>query len=81
MRWVLALTIALLPAIATAQSAAQTPAACEQLASRSLPNTTITYAQVVTAGGFVVPVNPATRGGGGSSALAGTIGPVPDVEE
>ena len=79
MRWVLALTIALLPAIATAQSAAQTPAACEQLASRSLPNTTITYAQVVTAGGFVVPVNPATRGGGGSSALAGTIGPVPDV--
>ncbi len=45
----------------------------------SLPNTTITLAQVVSAGAFVVPVNPAARGGGGSSALAGTIGPVPAV--
>jgi feruloyl esterase len=79
MRWVLVLMIALLPGVTTAQSTGQTPAACERLASLSLPNTTITLAQAVAAGGFVVPVNPATRGGGGSSALAGTIGPVPDV--
>jgi feruloyl esterase len=84
MRWVLVAAIALLPGGAAAQNAAaqraaQTPAACERLASLSLPNTTITLAQVVTAGGFAAPVNPATRGGGGSSALAGTLGPVPDV--
>ncbi|HZM96152.1 MAG TPA: tannase/feruloyl esterase family alpha/beta hydrolase [Vicinamibacterales bacterium] len=79
MRWVLLLTIALLPAGAAAQNPVPTPAACERLALLSLPNTTITLAQVVTAGGFAVPVNPATRGGGGSSALAGTLGPVPDV--
>ncbi len=58
---------------------AQTPAACEKLASLSLPNATITLAQVVDAGKFVAPDNPAGRGGGGSSALAGTIGAVPDV--
>jgi feruloyl esterase len=57
--------------------AAITP--CERLASISLPNTTITRTEVVTAGAFTPPVNPATRGGGGSSALAGTLGPVPDV--
>ena len=79
MRWVLVLTIALLPGVAAAQNSVQTPAACERLAALSLPNTTITSAQVVRAGGFAVPVNPATRGGGGSSALAGTLGPVPDV--
>jgi feruloyl esterase len=63
---------------AFAQSAPQTPAACERLASQSLPNATITLAQVVNAGAFAVPVN-APREGGGSSALAGTIGPVPAV--
>jgi feruloyl esterase len=79
MRWVLVLTIALLPGVVAAQSSVQTPAACERLASLSMPNTTITSAQVVSAGAFAVPANPATRGGGGSSALAGTLGPVPDV--
>jgi Tannase and feruloyl esterase len=78
MRWMLVLTVAFVPGAATAQSAAQTPAACERLASLSLPNTTITVAQVVNAGAFAVPVN-APRDGGGSSVLAGTIGPVPDV--
>src|SRR5689334_17513496 len=78
MRSMLVLMIMLVPAAAGAQTA-PTPAACERLASLSLPNTAITLAQVVNAGGFVVPVNPATRGGGGSSALAGTLGPVPDV--
>ena len=58
---------------------AQTPAACERLVSLPLPNATITLAQVVNAGTFAPPVNPATRGGGGSSALAGALGPVPDV--
>src|SRR5262249_12028713 len=69
----------LVPGAATAQNAPRTPAACERLASLSLANATITMAQVVNAGGFTVPVNPAARGGGGSSALAGTLGPVPDV--
>jgi hypothetical protein len=78
MRWMLVLTVVFVPGAATAQSAAQTPAACERLASLSLPNTTITVAQVVNAGAFAVPVN-APRDGGGSSVLAGTIGPVPDV--
>lgn len=79
MRSVLVLTLALVPGAATAQSAPRTPAACERLASLSLPDTAITLAQVVNAGAFVVPVNPAARGGGGSSALAGTLGRVPDV--
>ena len=78
MRWLLVLPVVLVPEAAIAQSAPQTPAACERLASLSLPNTTITLAQVVNAGAFAVPVN-APREGGGSSALAGTIGPVPDV--
>ncbi|HUK36028.1 MAG TPA: hypothetical protein VLV86_19055, partial [Vicinamibacterales bacterium] len=47
--------------------------------SLSLPNATIGRAEVVNAGAFTPPVNPAARGGGGSSALAGTLGPVPDV--
>jgi feruloyl esterase len=56
-----------------------TAVTCEQLATLSLPNTTITSAQVVTAGGFTPP-NLAGRGGaGGSSAFAGTLGPVPDM--
>ena len=76
MRWVLVLTVVFLPGAATAQSAPQTPAACERLASLSLPNTAITLAQVVNAGAFAVPVNPAAQGGGGSSALAGTLGAV-----
>ena len=79
MRWVLVLTVVLVPGAATAQSTPQTAAACERLASLSLPNTAITLAQVVNAGEFAAPVNPAARGGGGSSALAGTLGPVPDV--
>jgi feruloyl esterase len=79
MRWVLVLTIVLVPRASLGQSAPQPPAGCERLAALSLPNTTITLAQVVIAGAFAVPVNNAARGGGGSSALAGTIGPVPDV--
>jgi feruloyl esterase len=79
MRWVLVLTVVLVPGSATAQSAPQASSACERLASLSLPNTTIALAQVVNAGAFAVPVNPAAQGGGGSSALAGTLGPVPDV--
>jgi feruloyl esterase len=78
MRSLLILTLVLVPGAAIAQDAPRT-AACERLASLSLPNTAITLAQVVNAGAFTVPVNPAGRGGGGSSALAGTLGPVPDV--
>src|SRR5439155_6610409 len=78
MRSVLVLTV-LVPGAAIAQTAPQTPAACERLASLSLPNTAMTLAQVVNAGAFAPPANPAGRGGGGSSALAGILGPVPDV--
>lgn len=78
MRVSLTLVFALLPVVAFAQSAPQPPAACERLVSLSLPNTTITLAQVVSAGAFVVPGS-APRDGGGSSALAGTLGPVPAV--
>jgi hypothetical protein len=78
MRSLLVVMITVAPGVAEAQSVPQTPAACERLASLSLPNTTITLAQVVNAGAFAVPVN-APREGGGSSALAGTIGPVPAV--
>ena len=78
MRWLVVLTIVLTPGAAVAQGTSQAGARCERLASLSLPNTTITAAQVVNAGAFVVPGS-APREGGGSSALAGTIGPVPDV--
>ena len=78
MRWLVVVTVVLVPGVAAAQNAQQTAAACERLASLSLPNTTITLAQVVNAGAFAVPRN-APRDGGGSSVLAGTIGPVPDV--
>jgi feruloyl esterase len=78
MRSLLALILLLAPAVVLGHSAPQTPASCERLASLSLPNVTITLAQVVQPGAFVVPSN-APREGGGSSALAGTIGPVPDV--
>jgi feruloyl esterase len=74
----LVVMMVLLPGVTFAQGTTQPPVACERLASLSLPNTTITLAQVVSAGGFAVPVN-APREGGGSSALAGTIGPVPAV--
>jgi feruloyl esterase len=77
-RSILLLTIVLVPGTALAQTAPLAPAACERLASVSLPNTTITLAHVVNAGAFAVPVN-APRDGGGSSVLAGTIGPVPAV--
>jgi hypothetical protein len=51
-----AVTIFLLvPAVAMSQGAPQTPASCERLASLSLPNTTITAAEMVRAGAFVVP--------------------------
>jgi feruloyl esterase len=70
--------IMLVPVAVYAQNA-QTSADCERLASMSLPSATITLAQIVNAGAFAAPVNPATRGGGGSSALVGTLGPVPDV--
>ena len=78
MRWLVVLTIVLTPGAAVAQGTSQAAAQCERLASLSLPNTTITAAQVVNAGAFVVPGS-APREGGGSSALAGTIGPMPDV--
>lgn len=70
--------LGLVPPPAAAQNAPQAPSACERLAALSLPNTTITLAEVVPAGAFTVPGN-APRDGGGSSVLAGTIGPVPDV--
>jgi feruloyl esterase len=73
------LTIAFAPGRALAQSAARTPAACQALASLSLPNAAVTLTQVVNAGAFSAAANPGARGGGGSSALAGTLGPVPDV--
>lgn len=78
MRHVCGLLVLLIPASVQAQRAPQTPASCEHLASLSLPNTTITGAEIVKAGAFEVPGS-ASRDGGGSSALAGTIGPVPDV--
>ena len=78
MRLVMVLTVMFLPAAALAQTTPQAPAACERLASLSLPNTTIALAQVVNAGAFAVPAS-SPREGGGSSALAGTIGPVPEV--
>jgi feruloyl esterase len=68
--------VALLPATAIGQTTLPTAAVCERLASVSIPNTVITLAQVVDAGRFSAPTN---QGGGGSSALAGTLGPVPDV--
>ncbi len=77
MRPILSLALVLVPAAAAAQSSPSVSAACDRLASLSLPNTTITLTQVVNAGAFAVPVNPTARGGGGSSALAGTLGPVP----
>jgi feruloyl esterase len=76
MRWLLLVSV-LVPRVVAGQIATQSNH-CERLASVSLPHATITLAQVVDAGAFVVPAN-APREGGGSSALAGTIGPVPDV--
>ena len=77
MRSLLVLTVVLVPGAAIAQNAPQT-AACERLASLSLPNTAITLAQVVNAGAFAVPANPAaTRwrrlvcAGGDSRSCAG----------
>jgi feruloyl esterase len=74
----LLILIMLAPGIAFAQKV-QTAADCARLGSFSLSNVTITGAEVVNAGAFTAPANPATRGGGGSSALVGTLGPVPDV--
>ena len=79
MRLIVVVIVLLTAGVATAQTGSPSAAACERLAAVSLPNTVITLAQVVTAGAFVVPANPAGRGGGGSSALAGTIGGVPEV--
>ena len=58
MRGVLVLALVLAPAVTAAQNKQHTPAACERLASLSLPNTAITLAQVVNAGEFAAPVNP-----------------------
>ena len=70
MRSTLVLMLMLVPAAGAAQGTPQAPAACQRLASLSLPNTTITLAHVVSAGAFAVPID-APRDGGGSSALAG----------
>jgi len=78
MGFLLALLIVLVPVVANAQNIERTAAACERLVSLSLPNAEITLAQVVGAGSFTVPPA-APRSGGGSSVLAGTIGPVPEV--
>jgi feruloyl esterase len=78
MAWWLLMT-ALVPRLAAAQRAPQPEAACQRLATLTLTNTTITLAQVVNTGAFVPPASPSSRGGGGSSAFAGTLGPVPDV--
>ena len=78
-RLTIGLTLLLAPGVAAVQGQSLPTSACERLATRSLPNTTIVLAQVVEAGAFTVPSNPAGRGGGGSSALAGTIGLVPEV--
>ena len=59
MRAVLVLMMALAPGVAIAQRAPQAASACERLASLSLPNTAITLAQVVNAGAFTAPANPA----------------------
>ena len=59
-RGIICSVLVLLPGVALAQGA-PSPAACERLASLSLPNATITLAQVVNAGAFTPPVNPATR--------------------
>jgi feruloyl esterase len=74
-----ALTFLSTARVAEAQRPRQAPVACERLTSLSLPNAAVTLVQVVAAGAFAVPADFAGRGGGGSSALAGTIGPVPDV--
>jgi feruloyl esterase len=73
------LMAALVPRVAAAQRAPRPPAECQRLAALTLPNATITLAQVVNAGVFEPPASPSARGGGGSSAFAGTLGPVPDV--
>ena len=54
MRSLIVLTMLLFPSAAIAQNA-QSPAACERLASVALPNTTMTLAQVVNAGAFAAP--------------------------
>jgi feruloyl esterase len=74
--WLLMATLG--PRAAAAQRAPQ-PSACQRLAALMMPNATITLAQAVDAGAFVPPAAPSARGGGGSSAFAGTLGPVPDV--
>src|SRR5690349_4897827 len=78
MRSLLVLIVLLAPGVAVGQSTQQAAASCERLASLALPNTTITAAAIVKAGDFTVPGD-AARDGGGSSALAGTIGSIPDV--
>jgi feruloyl esterase len=78
MRYVCSVIVLLIPVSVLAQSAPRTKESCERLVSLSLPNTTIAVAELVEAGAFKVP-GTAPRDGGGSSALAGTIGPVPDV--
>src|SRR6185295_6288995 len=69
----------MLGAFALVSLLGQSPSSCQRLATLSLPNTTITSAQVVDAGAFTPPAVGAARGAGGSSAFAGTLGPVPEV--
>jgi feruloyl esterase len=75
----LLIALMLVSRAAAAQGTPRPAAACERLAALSLPHTTITLTQVVNAGAFAPPALPSARGGGGSSAFAGTLGPVPDV--
>jgi feruloyl esterase len=74
----LTLLIVLVPVVANAQNLERTAAACGRLALLSLPNAEITLAEDVGAGSFTVP-STSPRSGGGSSVLAGTIGPVPEI--
>ena len=78
MRLLVVVVMLFMPASAVAQAVSANAGACEALVSRPIPNAEITSAQVVAPGRFAVPAN-AARSGGGSSVLAGTIGPVPDV--
>ena len=69
----------MLVAFALVSLLGQSPSSCQRLATLSLPNTTITSVQVVGAGAFTPPAAGSARGAGGSSAFAGTLGPVPEV--
>lgn len=75
MRYSVLLAFVLDPTTAAAQSSTLPPRACERLAPVSLPNATITMAQVVAAGAFIAP--PPNGGGGASGQGFGDIPPIP----